>query len=83
MLRRTVPTAESAQMPSSDASQHFSVNPSQHPTHFGGLQGVGALWGGDRRELSPERSLCPPQPSLDGRMGAGGGGLGLRLLGMG
>ena len=74
MLRRTVPTAESAQMPSSDASQHFSVNPSQHPTHFGGLQGVGALWGGDRRELSPERSLCPPQPSLDGRMGAGGGG---------
>ena len=54
MLRRTVPTAESAQMPSSDASQHFSVNASQHPTHSGGLQGVGALWGGDRRELSPE-----------------------------
>lgn len=75
MLRRTVPTAESAQMPSSDASQHFSVNASQHPTHSGGLQGVGALWGGDRRELSPEPSLCPPHPSLDGRMrGAGRGG---------
>ena len=81
MLRRTVPTAESAQMPSSDASQHFSVNASQHPTHSGGLQGVGALWGGDRRELSPEPSLCPPHPSLDGRMrGAGRGGGVTRLM---